>query len=92
MNIGRPEVTVQENYIHDEFPPVVRRTATDHFQLEGQSGVVVAEYNQENFALPGSFWSDLIDAMAGEYDNLEDGLHDLTLLMIHESWEYVDDR
>lgn len=86
-------------YIHDEMPPIIRRTAVDHYQLEGQSGVVVAEFDRSEMEHPGGWWSELFDAMKANYATTEDALHDVTLLgqygqteLDGNGWSYIDDR
>lgn len=81
-----------EPYIHEEMPPVVRRDAHDHYQLEGQSGVVVAEFHQVKMSHPDGWWSALVDAMRANYSDPVDAIHDLTLLSIRRDWGYVDQR
>ena len=78
-------------YIHAEMPPVIRRDADDHYQLEGQSGVVVVEFNQVAMSHPGGWWSDLVTAMQANYDTPADAIHDLTLLSVRRDWEYIDE-
>jgi hypothetical protein len=79
-------------YEHSEMPPVIRRTADDHYQLEGQSGSVVAEFNQTSMNHPGGWWSEMVTAMESGYVDLSNAIHDLTLLTVRRDWEYVDDR
>lgn len=78
-------------YIHSEMPPVIRRDAHDHYQLEGQSGVIVAEYNGSEMSHPGGWWSDLVNAMEANYDTPTDAIHDLTLLTVRQDWTYIDE-
>lgn len=78
-------------YVHTEMPPVIRRTASDQYQLEGQSGVVVSEFSQSEMSHPGGWWSELVDAMQANYDTPADAIHDLTLLTARNDWEYVDE-
>jgi len=79
-------------YIHAEMPPTIRRTADDHYQLEGDSGAVVNEFNQTKMEHPGGWWSPLVDAMQTNYDTPADAIHDLTLLTVRRDWTIVDDR
>lgn len=79
-------------YIHSEMPPTIRRTADDHWQLESDSGTVLAEYNQTGIAHPGGWWSELVEAMRANYDDPVDAIHDLTLLTVRRDWETVDSR
>lgn len=79
-------------YTHPEMPPTIRRTAQDHYQLEGESGVVVSEFEQERMSHPGGWWSELVTAMQANYDSPADAIHDLTLLTVRQDWKYVDDR
>jgi hypothetical protein len=60
--------------------------------MEGQSGVIVAEYDQSALEHPGGWWSDLVNAMESNYDTPADAIHDLTLLTVRRDWTFVDDR
>ena len=80
------------SYVHDEMPPTIRRTADDHYQLEGQSGVTIAEYDTDTMSHPGDWWGDMIAAMRTSYSDPVDAIHDLSLLTIREDWEFHDDR
>jgi hypothetical protein len=77
-------------YIHSEMPPVIRRIGSDQYQLEGQSGVVVDEFNQTEVSHPAGWWSELVNAMKKNYDTPEDAIHDLTLLTVRRDWTYID--
>lgn len=79
-------------YIHAEMPPVIHRTADDHYRLEGQSGVLIAEYDQTEMRHPSGWWSEMITAMRGQYADAYDMAHDLTLLTLRGDWELSDDR
>jgi hypothetical protein len=79
------------SYKHDEMPPVIRRTATDHYQLEGQSGVVIAEYNEVGLDHPNDWWADMIDAMRSAYTDPFNIVHDLTLLTVTGDYQYIDE-
>lgn len=80
------------SYNHNEMPPIIRRTEQQHYQLEGQSGIVIEEYNRPNMSHPSDWWSDLIEAMQYDYSNFEAAIHDLTLLSVRQDWTFVDDR
>jgi len=83
-------------YHHTEMPPVIRQTADSHYQLERQSGVVVAEFDQAEMKHPAGWWSELVAEMRANYSDPYDMAHDLTLLMVEgkgpNGWEYIDDR
>lgn len=81
-----------EPYTHSEMPPVIRRTDTDEYVLEGQSGLVVHTYTQTEMNHPDGWWSELVTAMESGYDDLANAIHDLTLLTVRRDWEYIDDR
>lgn len=72
-------------------PPIIRRDANDHYQLEGQSGVVIAEYNQQSLSHPGGWWSDIVNAMKSNYSDPVDAIHDLTLLSAKRDWKIIDE-
>jgi len=80
------------SYTHPEMPPVIRRTDHGHYQLEGQSGVVVAEFDQVKMTHPAGWWSELVDAMISEHADPLDAIHDLTLLSASKDWTYIDER
>lgn len=80
------------SYVHSGMPPVIRRTADGHYQLESQGGTIIAEYNRPAMEHPGDWWSDMIDAMKSAHSSEIDAIHDLTLLTVKQDWEYVDDR
>jgi hypothetical protein len=86
-------------FYHGEMPPVIRRTAADHYQLEGQSGVVIAEFNDPMMSHPDGWWSELVEAMRTNYSDPVDAIHDITLLSAigeteqdGDGWTYIDDR
>jgi len=78
-------------YINSEMPPVIRRNQHEHYQLEGQSGVVVAEFNQAQMSHPGGWWSELVNAMESNYNDPINAVHDITLLSVREDWTYIDE-
>jgi len=79
-------------YKNSRMPPVVRRTADDHYQIEAQDGTVVAECNRQRMTHPNGWWTDVFDAMRSAYTDSGDLAHDLALLATSEDWEYIDDR
>jgi len=78
-------------YIHAEMPPVIRRDTHDHYQLEWQSGVIVAEFDQTKMEHPGDWWSALVNAIHADYDSAADAVHDLTLLTVRQDWLFIDE-
>jgi hypothetical protein len=86
-------------YKNPEMPPVIRRTDDGHYQLEGQSGAVVSEFEQTVMDHPTDWWSELVDAMRQNYSDPVDAIHDITLLSTigrtvedGDGWTYIDDR
>lgn len=79
------------SYKNNSLPPIVRRTAIDHYQLEDQSGTILAEYTTKGMDHPGGWWGDFLGGVRAEYASIDDYIHDVTLLMMQQDWVYEDE-
>lgn len=78
-----------------DLPPTIAHVDSDVWELRDATGNVIATYNQTTFESPTDWWSDIVQYILSETSGrtrMEDAVTDISLLIIREDWEFVDER
>jgi hypothetical protein len=74
-------------------PPTIAQTSESTWELRDSTGSVIATYTGKPFDSPDDWWQDIITYVFTNTGGTPlDALNDLTLLIIQQDWESVDER